>query len=505
MNGFSQNILSSLGRKILSAVAAVLIVAGGSFAYFAYRTGSEMMAEYARDKAYTLAAYGTGVVEFLMLRGEKGHLEAAMRALDSTGHIAALYLLRPDGAITISTVPDSSGKMVSMGGYSESEDFPDGRFRSTTERGVPFQYVLTPVKRKPECSSCHLGSEPVLGYMVVKISMERTHAASMKHRTMNILMTILTFGGIGAVISGALLVLVIRPVARLRLQMRTLQNQLDRVEQGQELKFAPLELSRADDEISGLITTFNALVHRLNVAHAVLRDLHQKQLEHADRLATTGEMAASMAHEIRNPLAGVLGALQVIDAEMPDADANKPIVQEMMVQMERMNLAVNDLLSYARPTPPKFDTTDLNGILDRTLSILNSQIRKRNIVVEPSLDGSLPSITADKKLVQQLLWNLILNALQSMEPGGRLTVSTARGNGEVTVSIRDTGRGIPERDRGNVFKPFYTTRHQGTGLGLTISRRIVEQHRGSLTLESVEGVGTTCTVRLPLSPAEETS
>jgi signal transduction histidine kinase len=505
MNVFARIMPRSLGGKILTAVAAVLLIAGGSFAFFAYRTGTGMLAEYGRDKAYTLSAYGRGVVEWMMLRGEKNHLESAMRAADSTGSIAALFLLRRDGRVTVSTLPDSAGTTVPLGDYAESAEFPDGLFRQSTEAGVPYQYVITPVKRKPGCYSCHPGSESVLGYMAVKISMQRIQEASMKHRSMNILMTVLTFGGIGAVISGALLLLVIRPVARLRLQMRSLQGQLDEVERGRELNFAPLELSRGDDEISGLIVTFNALVHRLNVAHAGLRDLHQKQLEHADRLATTGEMAAGMAHEIRNPLAGVLGALQVIDAEMPETDANKPIVQEMMVQMERMNLAVNDLLAYARPTPPKFDTTDLNGILDRTLSILNSQVRKRNIAVEASLDRSLPFITADKKLLQQLLWNLILNALQAMEAGGRLTVSTAGDDAEVTVRIRDTGRGIPERDLANIFKPFYTTRHQGTGLGLTISRRIVEAHGGTLTLESAENSGTTCTVRLPLVPREVTA
>jgi signal transduction histidine kinase len=502
MNGFSQNILSSLGRKMLAAVAAALIVAGGSFAYFAYRTGTEMLAEYGQDKAYTLAQYGRGVVEFMMLQGEKGHLQAAMRTIDSTGHIAALFLLRPDGRITVSTVSDSTHATMSMDGYRENPDFPGGMFMARTENGVPYQYVMMPVKRKPQCYSCHAGSESVLGYMAVKITMDRIQQASMSHRTMNILMTVVTFGGIGAVISGALFFLVIRPVTRLRQQMRTLQNQLDRVERGQALQFTPLELSREDDEISGLITTFNALVHRLNGAHAVLHDLHQKQLEHADRLATTGEMAASMAHEIRNPLAGVLGALQVIDADLPDANPKKPIVQEMMVQMERMNLAVNDLLTYARPAPPKFDTADLNGIIERTLSILNSQIVKKNIGVDATLDRKLPPLTADKKLLQQLLWNLILNALQAMEPGGRLAVSTSAADGSVSVSIRDTGRGIPERDRMNVFKPFFTTKHQGTGLGLTISRRIVEQHGGSLLLESVENGGTTCTVRLPVTPHE---
>lgn len=502
MNGFSRNIMGSLGRKILAAVAAALIVAGGSFAYFAYRTGTAMLAEYGQDKGYSLAQYGRGMVEFMMLRGDQSHLQAAMRAIDSSGSIAALFLLRPDGAITVSTSADTAGGTMSMGDYAENPDFPGGRFMARTEGGVPYQYVMTPVKRKPECSRCHAGNAPVLGYMAVKITMDNIEHASMKHRTMNILMTILTFGGIGAVISGALVLLVIRPVSRLRQKMRTLQHQLDRVEQGQELKFAPLELTGSDDEISGLITTFNALVHRLNEAHAGLRDLHQKQLEHADRLATTGEMAASMAHEIRNPLAGVLGALQVIDAEMPDSDTRKPIVQEMMVQMERMNLALNDLLAYARPAPPKFDVTDLNGIIDRTLSIMGSQILRKNIDVSLSLDRQLPRITADKKLLQQLLWNLIQNALQAMEPGGRLTLTTSGSNGEVVVSIRDTGKGIRESDRMNIFKPFFTTRHQGTGLGLTISRRIVEQHNGSIELASAENAGTTCTVRLPLTHHE---
>ncbi len=499
MNPFTGNILSSLGRKMLLAVAAALIVAGGSFAWFAYRTGSEMLTEYGEDKAYTLAQYGRGVVEFMMLNGEKGHLQAAMRTIDPAGHIAALFLLKPDGTVTVGTIPDSTGKKLPMDGFRENPDFPGGMFLSRTEGGRPYQYVVTPVKRKPACYTCHRGSESVLGYMAVKITMERINEASVKHRTVNILMTALTFGGIGAVISGALFILVIRPVARLRQQMRTLQTQLDVVEKGQALQFTPLESTGQDDEISDLITAFNTLVHRLNEAHAGLHDLHQQQLEHADRLATTGEMAASMAHEIRNPLAGVLGALQVIDADLPGDNPKKPIVGEMMLQMERMNLAVNDLLTYARPAPPKFDTTDLNGIIDRTLSILNSQILKKSIGVELSLDRKLPALTADKKLIQQLLWNLILNALQAMEPGGRLSVSTARANGSVVVLVRDTGRGIPEADRANVFKPFFTTKHQGTGLGLTISRRIVEQHGGSLALESATNAGTTCTVVLPIS------
>lgn len=500
MNGL-RPILSSLGRKMFAAVAAALLVAGGAFAFFAYRTGTDMLREYGQDKAYTLAQYARGVVEFMMLKGEEGHLQAAMRSIDSTGQIAALYLLRPDGRVTLSTEGDSGARAIAMGEFTEEPGFPGGAFLSRSEGGIPYQYVVTPVKRKPGCYSCHPGSESVLGYMAVKITMAGIHASSMEHRTMNIVMTIATFGGIGVVVAASLFLLVIRPVSRLRFRMGTLKNQLDRVEKGQALHFTPLDHDGRDDEISGLITTFNALVGRLNEAHAVLHDLHEKQLEQADRLATTGEMAASMAHEIRNPLAGVLGALQVIEAEMPESDPNRPIVGEMMVQLERMNLAVNDLLAYARPAPPKFDTTDLNGIIDRTLAILNSQIQKKKLVVDLDLDAGVPAITADKKLLQQLFWNLILNALQATDPGGRIGIATAGSNGAVRVTVADTGRGIPEQDRQNIFRPFFTTKHQGTGLGLTISRRIVEQHGGTLEIRSAERRGTTCTVRLPVAAA----
>jgi len=361
------------------------------------------------------------------------------------------------------------------------------------------------VQRKAGCSSCHAGDAPVLGYMAVKITMDKIHQSSMKHRTVNIVMTIVTFGGIGLVISGALLILVIRPVSTLRQRMGALQNQLAGVEKGQAVIFTTLEPSPRNDEISDLITTFNALVERLNEAHARLHQLHNEQLEHADRLATTGEMAASMAHEIRNPLAGVLGALQVIDSDARDDEPNKPILKEMMVQMERMNLAVNDLLSYARPSPPRFDRTDLNGILDRTVSIMNSQAQKKNVRVELSLDNKLPDIRADRKLLQQLLWNVILNALQAADEGGRVRVATASTNGSVTVTVDDTGKGILPTEQENIFKPFYTTKHQGTGLGLTISRRIVEQHRGSIVLESGAHSGTTCIVQLPIAPEEVTA
>ena len=495
MSVFSRNILSSLGRKMLVAVAAALIVAGGSFAWFAYRTGSEMLTEYGEDKAYTLAQYGRGVVEFMMLNGEKGHLRAAMRTIDPTGHIAALFLLKPDGTVTVTPSPTAREQRCRRP-TSGKPDFPGGMFSPVPER---CSVSVCRHSRQAKTRLLHLppGSESVLGYMAVKITMDRInrglgetpHGQYPDDRS--------HLRPSARSLSGALFFTVIRPVSASGTRCATCKSVRTRWKRGRRCNSPPgaPEAGRRNIRAHHRIQT---LVHRLNEAHAGLHDLHQQQPEHA-MAGNDREMAASMAHEIRNPLAGVLGALQVIDADLPDDNPKKPIVGEMMVQMERMNLAVNDLLTYARPAPPKFDTTDLNGIIDRALSILNSQILKNNILVELALDRKLPALTADKKLLQQLLWNLILNALQAMDPGGRLSVSTVRTDTSVTVLVRDTGRGIPESDRMNVFKPFFTTKHQGTGLGLTISRRIVEQHGGSFALESVENAGTTCTIGLPIS------
>jgi signal transduction histidine kinase len=210
-------------------------------------------------------------------------------------------------------------------------------------------------------------------------------------------------------------------------------------------------------------------------------------------------MAANIAHEIKNPLTGALGALEIIMEDMPEGNSCIAIMQEIIVQLERINQAVNDLLSYAKPADPVFEKINLNEIIKRTLSLLESQIKAENIEVNLSLMKNIPILTADEKLIQQLFWNILLNAVQSMKNNGTLTIKTEKENSTVKIEIQDTGKGIPKDNYEKIFKPFFTNKHKGTGLGLAISKRIVDQHSGDISIESEVGKGTTFIITLPIS------
>jgi signal transduction histidine kinase len=209
-------------------------------------------------------------------------------------------------------------------------------------------------------------------------------------------------------------------------------------------------------------------------------------------------MAASIAHEIRNPIAGVLGALQVMLDELGADDPRREILEEMKTQVERVNHAVTDLLAYARPLPPMFEETSLNDIITRTSTMLSRQMRDRNLDVIHVLEPRPVMIVGDRKQLQQVLWNIILNGMQAMDERGVMTISLTEQSGTAIIAVTDTGSGISAEDIENIFKPFFTTKHKGTGLGMTISRRIVEQHHGSMTITSRPGEGTTVTIQLPL-------
>jgi hypothetical protein len=264
--------------------------------------------------------------------------------------------------------------------------------------------------------------------------------------------------------------------------------------------FSDLAVPQQKDEISDLIETFNKLISRLNEAYGRLHDVHEQQLEHADRLSTTGEMAASIAHEIRNPIAGVLGALQVMLDELAGDDPRKEILEEMKIQIERVNYAVTDLLSYARPTAPVLEDVSLQDVINKTSTMLSRQMHDKNIAIIHSMELRPVMMRGDRKQLQQVLWNIMLNGMQAMETNGTMTVSLSEQDGWAEIQVSDTGKGIPVDQMEKIFKPFFTTKHKGTGLGMTISKRIVEQHDGTLKIASTGADGTMVSIRLPLKP-----
>ncbi len=492
-----EKLFPSLGKKIAFAVVLVFLIAGGAFVYFAHQTGYTMLQKQTRAKAHGVAEFGKAILEHIMLGGRNDHLQSALKRAVASGQAKDFLILTDDGTIVLKADSNQYIDRLPIEKFVELPQFPGDRFLSLKQNDSLYEFIVTPIQKKSECYSCHPEKETTKGFLAVNISMDDVRAASLEHRTINLVMTVVTFSGLGIILYLALMFLVIRPVKKLNRQMIDVEEQIEKYEEGKQVQFSELELPHSKDEIAGLLAAFNKLIKRLNKTHNKLHEMHQSQLEHADRLATTGEMAASIAHEIKNPIAGVLGALQVFDSETPHHDERKIILAEMMIQLQRVNNTVNDLLNYARPTPPVFGEVYINELIEKTLSLISQQIKNEHIVIKKELMAERVSIIADGKQLQQVLWNILLNAIQAMDGKGALSVTSYQKDSSVIILIEDTGKGILPENLESIFKPFFTTKHKGTGLGMTISKRIITQHKGTIIIDSEPGKGTIATIMLP--------
>jgi signal transduction histidine kinase len=261
-----------------------------------------------------------------------------------------------------------------------------------------------------------------------------------------------------------------------------------------------------DDEIGSLMKSFNSMVDNLEKAKRELEQMHYRQMERADRLASIGEMSTGLAHEIKNPLAGISGAISVLADDFQEEDPRKEIIRQVLEQIARLDKTATDLLSFGRPGKPEFNYLDVNAVVKKTLFFVAQHPEARNIHRVMELTRDLPPVWADEKQVQQVLFNVTINGIQAMKDGGTLLIQTERvatADGDrVQVRIADSGKGIPAEELDRIFVPFHTTKTQGTGLGLPISRQLIEQHGGSIRVDSRVGEGTTFTIELPLAAGQ---
>lgn len=240
----------------------------------------------------------------------------------------------------------------------------------------------------------------------------------------------------------------------------------------------------------------------------------KKQLEdeliRSGKLAALGELSGGLAHEINNPLAIISGYAQMLQAEPTVDEARKQrYLKEIVAQTDRVARIVRKVRDFARPGETRMESVDINGTLIRTLSLLRDRVHLKNIRINEDLDFSLPRIKADKDQLAQIFLNIIINAVQAMPNGGELTLRTKfRRQGtklsakRVELTIIDTGCGVPKENLDRIFVPFFTTKHDSTGLGLSITHSLVNRHHGTIVVESEVGKGTTFVITFPLSSEE---
>jgi two-component system, NtrC family, sensor histidine kinase PilS len=222
----------------------------------------------------------------------------------------------------------------------------------------------------------------------------------------------------------------------------------------------------------------------------------ESRMRQADRLATVGRMAANIAHEIRNPLASLTGAIEVLTSPLTADDARERLSQIVARESERLNHIIKNFLEYARPAPLAIATFDVAAAAEEVLLLLEHRASPGSLKVLREFAPSIPW-AVDAQQFRQILWNLCLNAVEAMPEGGELCVSVAARGETLEVAVSDTGDGIAADDVAHVFEPFFSTKPEGTGLGLALVHRIVQDHGGEIDVRSSPGLGTTFTVTLP--------
>jgi signal transduction histidine kinase len=261
--------------------------------------------------------------------------------------------------------------------------------------------------------------------------------------------------------------------------------------------------SLKNDEIGSLAQSFSIMVKKLKEANHKIEELFNKQMEKAEHLASIGELAAGLAHEIRNPIAGMKGALEIINEKTDETDQKKEIFTEILLQIEKINNIIQDLLSYAKPKEMSVNLFDPNECVKNAMKLAAPQISDKDIHFHfKGLENGTPAyIDADK--IQEVILNLMLNSISAINKKGHITIDLRERNKRgLEIILADNGKGIKKEILSQIFNPFFTTKKRGTGLGLSICKKIIMAHKGSIEVKSQERKGTTFTIRLPVFQPE---
>lgn len=226
----------------------------------------------------------------------------------------------------------------------------------------------------------------------------------------------------------------------------------------------------------------------------------EERLRFADRLSILGELAASLAHEVRNPLAGIQGAAEILKKKLSGRNDEKEFIDIQLSEIQRLNRVVQNYLSLAKSESVNFTVFSLNDLVRDTIKLVRISARKKGITLQFNIPDEAIYITGNALQLQQVILNLALNGIQAMASGGRLLLTVSADGEKALLTVQDNGQGIPEENREKLFNAFFTSKKEGTGLGLSIVKRIVNSHKGRVWFESGES-GTTFFVQLP--PAKQ--
>lgn len=480
----------NLAAKIILSLVGILVLFMGGFTYLIGRWQGK---QFEKSTYHYSKVLGDAICDGISTEMEVGRSDKVQETLEHIGqgsHIRTLFIFDPEGRILRSANPAEIGTIIDPVRLTSHLNKLSEPFRHVKDQ-EPVISLIRPFRNEQKCHQCHDPKNEIIGFLDLDLSikpMEELVLSSEKFLFGSMAISLL-------IVSGAILFITTRWV---RSPLAKVVSAMERVEEG-HLDARVNITSR--DELGKVAQTFNTMAETLLRTKKDLENLHQKELERTQKMATLGELAAGVAHEIRNPLAGISSASQIIRQELGKEDPRAEILNEINHQTIRLERIVSNLLQFAHTSSPQLTLFDLNETVRKTIHLISYQVQNKKIDIEKKLQPDLAHIRADEEQIQQVVMNLILNAIQAMPEGGKLGFKTffRPEDRMIYLTVSDTGIGIPGETIPKIFKPFYTTKAKGAGLGLAIVEKIIKEHGGNITVSSKMGEGTTIEISLPAS------
>ena len=522
----------SISAKLVILLVALMAVVFGFLGYLNIRLQRQQLEQSTLASAERVSDVIKNSASYYMLRNQRDGLYHTILDIANEPGIVRIRIFNKDGRISFSSDTAEIDTLVDKraeacyGCHSQTAPLtrlnrPD-RFRTyRLASGQRVLGIINPIENSPECSnaSCHVhpASMKVLGVLDTDLSLATADASIAAGTRRMLFYTLLAI----AIISMLSAVFVWRVVNR---PLKILGDGTERLAAGR-LGYQ-LDV-RSHDEIADLARSFNTMSRQLKDAREEITEwgqtleqrVNQKTLElnraheqmlHVEKMASIGKLAAIVAHEINNPLAGILTYAKLLKkqfAKEKDKKYDEAIASLDLIESEswRCGEIIKNLLSFARTSSMNHELSDLNAVISRCVQLVRHQLNLQNIQVQVELASDLPRVRCDPAQIEQVILALVMNAIAAMPDGGKLVLRIRRNESkpQVEIDVQDNGVGIPPELLSQMFEPFFTTKEcgHGLGLGLAICRMIVERHQGHIDVESDREHGTLFTVALPLEGA----
>ncbi len=484
--------------KLVMVSIVTILLAGSAVTYGIHIVRMKFFKDLLIDATRPVAELINQQVRHTMLHHDPNHFQEFLNESMLNNHFAKISIADSNFVIMISSDTSNIGDTLDFFDPTLVEDtHPDDFYYFETNQTSNSVRIMSSIHNTEDCKDCYFENEEHLGYLVLSmdVSSEGEIAKILLYSDFLGLFIILFLFAVSVI--GIHSHFFQYPLTKLKLTIENIRN-------GQVGDTVMID---TPGELKYLANNINTMSIELKNSKEEIDMLYQKEIDRAGQLATVGELAASVAHEIRNPIAGIKSALEVILLQNEELQ-DKPIYREMLAQAERVTQTMWALTSFALPKELDFKTFNIHTILDKCILLNEKVFENKRVVLVRDFRANPDTIVGDAEQLTQVFINMLLNAFQSCkkQPSPKIELSTQLDSikGHLIIKIEDNGVGIKEEDLANIYKPFFTTKAKGTGLGLSLCHSVITKHSGKIEVSSGKNKPTIFTIYLPTKlPKEE--